>query len=67
MFVKRRVGAPAGYFAVEAAGLRWLAAVRAGSRVVEPLEVGADQLVLPRLPEVTPTASAAEEFGRRLA
>jgi fructosamine-3-kinase len=67
VFVKRRVGAPAGYFEVEAAGLRWLAAADGGVRVVEPLSVDADSIVLPRLPEVTPTAGAAEEFGRRLA
>jgi len=67
VFVKRRAGAPEGYFAVEAAGLRWLAAVPGGARVVQPLEVGPDRLVLPRLPEVAPTAAAAEDLGRRLA
>lgn len=66
VFVKRRVGAPPGYFAVEAAGLRWLAAA-GGVAVVQPLSVGDDALVLPRLPEVTPTPRAAEEFGRGLA
>jgi fructosamine-3-kinase len=66
VFVKRRRGAPAGYFAVEAAGLRWLA-VEGGVRVVQPLSVADDALVMPRLPEVTPTAAAAEDFGRRLA
>ncbi|MGJ7452432.1 fructosamine kinase family protein [Aquipuribacter sp. MA13-13] len=66
VFVKRRVGAPPGYFAVEAAGLRWLAAA-AGVAVVQPLSVTDDALVLPRLPEVTPTPQAAEQFGRGLA
>lgn len=67
VFVKRRTGAPPGFFAVEAAGLRWLSAVEGGVPVVDPITVTTDALVLPRLPEVTPTARAAEEFGRRLA
>ncbi len=67
VFVKRRVDAPPGYFAVEAAGLRWLAEAPGGVRVVQPLSVHDDRLVLPRLPEVVPTAAAAEELGRRLA
>lgn len=66
VFVKRRTGAPPAYFAVEAAGLRWLAAVPDGVPVVQPLHVGHDALVLPRLPEVAPSSAAAEEFGRRL-
>jgi len=66
VFVKRRVGAPAGYFAVEAAGLRWLAAA-GGVAVVQPLSVTADALVMPRLPEVTPRPESAAEFGRLLA
>lgn len=66
VFVKRRHGAPPGYFAVEAAGLRWLAAASGGVRVVRPLSVTDEALVLPRLPEVAPTAEAAEDFGRRL-
>lgn len=65
-FTKRRVGAPRGYFEVEAAGLRWLAEAR-GVRVVTPLEVGREEIVLPRLPELAPTAAAATEFGRALA
>ncbi|WP_380163885.1 fructosamine kinase family protein [Jannaschia sp. R86511] len=66
LFVKRRRDAPPGYFAVEAAGLRWLAAAD-GVDVVQPLRVAEDALVLPRLPEVTPTAQAAEQLGRGLA
>jgi fructosamine-3-kinase len=65
-FTKRRVGAPPGYFAVEAAGLRWLAAA-GGVAVVTPLEVRDEELVLPRLPEVGPSAAAASAFGRLLA
>lgn len=67
VFVKRRADAPDGFFAVEAAGLRWLAAVPGGVRVVQPVDVRPDRLVLPRLPEVAPTAAAADELGRRLA
>ncbi|MFC5381362.1 fructosamine kinase family protein [Aquipuribacter nitratireducens] len=66
LLVKRRVDAPPGYFAVEAAGLRWLQ-VPGGVPVVRPVAVHDDALVLPRLTEVAPTAGAAEELGRRLA
>ena len=66
-FVKRRAGAPAGFFAVEAAGLRWLSAAPGGVPAVEPVAVSGDRIVLPRLASVAPTAAAAEEFGRRLA
>lgn len=67
VFVKRRADAPPGYFAVEAAGLRWLASVPGGVAVVQPLQVADDRLVMPRLPEVAPGVAAAEELGRRLA
>jgi fructosamine-3-kinase len=66
VFVKRRVGAPPGFFEVEAAGLRWLR-VPGGVTVVEPLAVEAEALVLPRHPEVLPGPEAAEDLGRRLA
>lgn len=66
-FTKRRVGAPPGLFAVEAAGLRWLAEATGGVPVVTPLTVSEEALVLPRLPEVPPSQDAAEDFGRRLA
>lgn len=68
-FVKSRPGAPEGFFAVEAAGLRWLAAAeRSGGVPVPPvLEVGPDRIVLPRLEQVDPAPAAAEVFGRRLA
>jgi fructosamine-3-kinase len=39
-FVKSRAGAPAGEYATEAAGLRWLGAVEGGVRVPEVLAVG---------------------------
>lgn len=70
-FVKRRPGAPAGFFAVEAAGLRWLGEPGPphgdGVAVARPLDVGDDELVLPRITEVAPTAAAARAFGAALA
>lgn len=68
MFTKRYPGAPAGFFAVEAAGLAWLAAAGPGSAaVVGVREVGPDYIVLDRLTQVRPTSGAAEELGRALA
>ena len=67
VFVKRRSDAPPGLFAAEAAGLQWLGAVDDGVDVVRPLEVAADRIVLPRVPEVLPSGEHAEDFGRRLA
>ena len=56
------------YFAVEAAGLRWLADAGAGSaRVVDVLEVSADQLTLERVTSTRPSRATATEFGRALA
>lgn len=62
-------GAPPGYAAWEAAGLRWLAEARegGGARVVEVYAVGADHLDLERLNPCQPTAAAAEDLGRALA
>ncbi|MGY4765948.1 fructosamine kinase family protein [Kribbella sp. CWNU-51] len=65
-FVKRRLDAPAGYFEVEAAGLRWLA-VPGGVPVAEPLDVSPDHLTTVKLDLRPPTGAAADEFGRRLA
>ncbi|MGQ7295749.1 fructosamine kinase family protein [Quadrisphaera sp. KR29] len=69
VFTKTRAGAPEGFFAVEAAGLAWLAEARGDGGVDVPraLEVGRDHLVLPRLVPVDPTPAAAEAFGRQLA
>ncbi|OBI94200.1 fructosamine kinase family protein [Mycobacterium sp. 1245805.9] len=66
-FVKRHRGAPAGYFAWEAAGLRWLSAVPGGVLCATVVAVGADHLTLRRLDSVTPSPEAAYEFGGRLA
>ncbi|QAY71374.1 fructosamine kinase family protein [Xylanimonas protaetiae] len=65
-FVKARPDAPHGYFACEAAGLRWLT-VPGGPRVVHVRVVAPGSLTLDRLTEVPPTADAARDFGRRLA
>ena len=65
-FRKSRTGAPQGFFAVEATGLRWLAAA-GGVAVVEPLSVGADEIILPHVRQRPPTVADAEAFGRTLA
>jgi fructosamine-3-kinase len=65
-FAKSRPGAPAGFFAVEAAGLAWLRAA-GGPAVPDVLEVGRERIVLDRVTEVAPTAHAAEELGWGLA
>ena len=65
-FAKSRHGAPAGFFAVEAAGLAWLRAA-GGPAVPDVVEVGRERIVLARVTEVAPTAHAAEELGRGLA
>lgn len=65
-FTKGRPGAPAGFFAAEAAGLRWLA--DAGTvPVVRVLEEHPEALVLERWDPVAPTTAAANAFGAGLA
>ena len=66
VFRKQRTAAPAGFFACEAAGLRWLADADAVP-VVRVLAVGPDHLDLERLVPAPPTAAHARELGRRLA
>ncbi|QHC00781.1 phosphotransferase [Epidermidibacterium keratini] len=65
-FVKRSSTAPAGYFAWEAAGLRWLADAH-GAPVVGVLDVSDDSLTLQRLDSARPTSASAREFGAGLA
>ncbi|MGR6089360.1 fructosamine kinase family protein [Brevibacterium sp. CSND-B09] len=65
-FLKLRKSAPDGFFAAEAAGLRWLAEPDVVP-VVEVLEHGPDFLRLHRLRETGPDAEAAAAFGRALA
>ncbi len=58
---------PAGLFAREAAGLRWLGGVEGGALVPEVLAVAEDALVLRWVEQVRPTEVAAADLGRRLA
>jgi fructosamine-3-kinase len=66
-FVKHRAGAPAGFFAWEAAGLQWLSSVAGGVPCAQVVSVGADRLTLGRLDSVPPSPEAAYDFGSRLA
>ncbi len=66
-FVKHHSGAPTGYFAWEAAGLRWLSDVAGGVSCAQVVAVDATSLTLRRLDSVTPTREAAQIFGGRLA
>ncbi|MCB0911381.1 MAG: fructosamine kinase family protein [Propionibacteriaceae bacterium] len=65
-YTKRRSGAPAGFFGVEAAGLRWLA-VPGGVPVAPVLAVDACSITVGRVVEARPTAAAAARFGAQLA
>ncbi len=65
-FRKSSPRAPKGYFAWEAAGLRWLMDA-GGAKVVEVLDAGPDHLDLVHLSHVTASPQAAEELGRGLA
>ena len=66
-FVKRHPAAPTGFFAWEAAGLRWLSSVDDGVPCAQVVSFGADSLTLRRLDSVTPSPQAAHAFGSRLA
>lgn len=65
-FVKRRSDAPPGFFAAEAAGLRWLAQARAVP-IPEVLAVGEHSITLDEVPSGRATREGAERFGRQLA
>lgn len=65
-FVKRNPSAPQGFFALEAAGLRWLAAA-GGARCVHVVAQDDTSLTLERLTAVPPTREAAAAFGAALA
>ncbi|WP_235915450.1 fructosamine kinase family protein [Puerhibacterium puerhi] len=67
VFRKARRGAPAGFFACEAAGLAWLAEPPGGPRVARVLGVGDDHLDLERVAPAPATAAAARAFGGALA
>ena len=65
---KQSAAVPPGYFAWEAAGLRWLGGPPSGgATVVEVLDEGPDHLDLARLTPAPPTRAAAERLGRGLA
>ncbi len=66
-FTKRRPDAPDGFFAVEAAGLAWLAAVPDGADVVRVLEVSPDALTVELVHESAPSIGAAVALGHGLA
>jgi fructosamine-3-kinase len=66
-FVKRSPGAPAGFFACEAAGLQWLSAADGGVQCARVIEYDDVSLTLARLDAASPARAAAHEFGRRLA
>ncbi|ORJ55722.1 fructosamine kinase family protein [Mycobacterium simiae] len=66
-FAKQNPNAPPGYFAWEAAGLRWLSAVPGGVPCARVVSVDASSLVLRRLASVSPTPASARVFGRQLA
>lgn len=64
--MKQRSDAPAGFFAAEAAGLRWLAEA-GGARIARVLEVSERRIALERVAETRPDAAAATAFGAALA
>ncbi len=66
-FVKTRSHAPTDFFAVEAAGLRWLAEAEGGVSVPEVLAYSDDCLVLSWVESGRPSADIVEGFARRLA
>lgn len=65
-FVKTRADAPSGFFAAEAAGLKWLAEPEVVP-VVGVIEHDANSLRLDRVEETAPDANSAFAFGRQLA
>ncbi len=65
--VKTMTNPPAGLFAREAAGLRWLAEPTGGVQVPDVLAVADDALVLRWVEPGKPTTDGAADLGRRLA
>jgi fructosamine-3-kinase len=66
-FVKHHPGAPAGFFAWEAAGLGWLSGVDGGVPCAQVVSCDATSLTLRRLHSVSPSPEAAQAFGGQLA
>jgi fructosamine-3-kinase len=67
VFVKSRSGAPAGFFAAEVEGLRWLGGTVGAPPLPAVLGYDEETLVLPWVPPGTATNEAAERLGRELA
>jgi fructosamine-3-kinase len=68
VFVKERDDAPPGFFAAEAAGLRWLAGAGPGAAPTpEVISVHPHAIVLTWVDGAAATAAAADGFGRALA
>jgi fructosamine-3-kinase len=65
-FRKHRPGAPADYYAIEAAGLRWLL-VPGGPAVAGVIDVSHDHLDLQRITPASVGPSGLRDFGARLA
>lgn len=65
-FVKRNPDAPPGFFACEAAGLRWLTAAD-GAACTPVIDCDATSLTLEHLDSAAPSRRAAAGFGARLA
>ena len=66
IFAKSRPGAPVDFFAVEADGLRWLAAAGAVP-VPDVIAATPSMLLLEWIPPGSPSPEAAEQLGRGLA
>ncbi len=67
-FTKQAADAPEGFFEVEAAGLRWLAAAGPGSAaVVHVRSVEPGRIILDNVPTSRPSKTAAAAFGAALA
>lgn len=68
-FEKRDPGAPAGYFEVEAAGLRWLAEAESagGVRIARVHDVSSTHISMERIDDGSATSSAAVSLGSGLA
>ena len=66
---KTRAFAPKGFFACEAAGLRWMGQAQAhgGPRVAKVIDVGNDYLDIERISSASATRDAALRFGAALA
>ncbi|PIE27053.1 MAG: fructosamine kinase [Micrococcales bacterium] len=67
-FRKSSSGAPAGFFEIEAAGLRWLAQAQTagGVRIARVLGVGPGWITLERLDSARATPDLAHQLGREL-